>query len=102
MELKLFSKPNHLSNLSQSSQVGSKIRKLTKRIPVPLMFCHFLMVLQISLKMSKMRSPRKKVTKDERINATWISLGQGIFPDHPYYHSVALFKRSADGTAGLL
>lgn len=52
--------------------------------------------------MSKMRSPRKKVTKDERINATWISLGQGIFPDHPYYHSVALFKRSADGTAGLL
>lgn len=82
--------------------VGSKIRKLTKRIPVPLMFCHFLMLLQISLKVSKMRSPRTKVTKEERINAAWISLEQAIFPDLPHCHSVALFERSADGTAGLL
>lgn len=51
--------------------------------------------------MNKKRSPRKKVTKEEKINAAWISVEQAIFPDLPYYHSGS-FERSADGTVGLL
>ena len=66
------------------------------------MFCHFLMVLQISLNMNKMRSPTKKVTKEERINAVWISMEQAIFSGLPHYHSAAWFEKSADGTVGLL
>lgn len=47
--------------------------------------------------MNKRKSPTKKVTKEERINAAWTSMVQAIFPGLPHYRSVAYFERSADG-----
>lgn len=38
------------------------------------------MLLQVSLDINKMKSPLKKVTREERINAAWISAVQDIFP----------------------
>lgn len=62
------------------SHEWSQIKQLTRTIPVLCMRSLCLMILLINLKRDKMASPPKKVTKDDRRNAAWISILQPISP----------------------